>query len=67
MPEWSIGAVSKTVVRSRGPGVRIPLSPLMSVEVTEKQRDTRFVRVSLCHFCDKSPIEFTCFLVINQL
>src|SRR5512133_399482 len=27
MPEWSIGAVSKTVVRATGPGVRIPLSP----------------------------------------
>ena len=27
MPEWSIGAVSKTVVRVTGPGVRIPLSP----------------------------------------
>jgi hypothetical protein len=27
MPEWSIGAVSKTVVLSRAPGVRIPLSP----------------------------------------
>ena len=27
MPEWSNGAVSKTVVRLCGPGVRIPLSP----------------------------------------
>jgi hypothetical protein len=27
MPEWTIGAVSKTVVRATGPGVRIPLSP----------------------------------------
>ncbi len=27
MPEWSIGAVSKTVVRVTGPWVRIPLSP----------------------------------------
>lgn len=27
MPEWSIGAVSKTVVRATGPRVRIPLSP----------------------------------------
>ena len=27
MPEWSIGAVSKTAVPSRVPGVRIPLSP----------------------------------------
>ena len=27
MPEWSNGAVSKTVVLSRAPGVRIPLSP----------------------------------------
>ncbi len=27
MPEWSNGAVSKTVVRSRVPRVRIPLSP----------------------------------------
>lgn len=29
MPEWSNGAVSKTVVRVTGPGVRIPLSPLV--------------------------------------
>ena len=28
MPEWSNGAVSKTVVLSRVPGVRIPLFPL---------------------------------------
>jgi hypothetical protein len=27
MPEWSIGAVSKTVVLFGVPGVRIPLSP----------------------------------------
>ena len=27
MAEWSNAAVLKTVVRSRGPGVRIPLSP----------------------------------------
>jgi hypothetical protein len=27
VPEWSIGAVSKTVVPSRGPRVRIPVSP----------------------------------------
>lgn len=27
MPERSIGAVSKTVVRLRGPRVRIPVSP----------------------------------------
>ncbi len=27
MPEWSIGAVSKTVVRVTGPRVRIPISP----------------------------------------
>ncbi len=27
MPEWSNGAVSKTVVRVSAPGVRIPLSP----------------------------------------
>ena len=27
MPEWSNGAVSKTVVPSRAPGVRIPFSP----------------------------------------
>ena len=30
MPEWSNGAVSKTVVRLGAPGVRIPLSPLIS-------------------------------------
>ena len=28
MPEWSIGAVSKTVVPLRVPRVRIPISPL---------------------------------------
>jgi hypothetical protein len=27
MPEWSNGAVSKTVVRVTGPRVRIPFSP----------------------------------------
>ncbi len=27
MPEWSIGAVSKTVDLARGPRVRIPISP----------------------------------------
>lgn len=27
MPEWPIGAVSKTAVPARVPGVRIPLSP----------------------------------------
>ena len=27
MPEWSIGAVSKTVVPLRAPRVRIPVSP----------------------------------------
>ncbi len=27
MPEWSIGAVSKTVDPLRGPRVRIPVSP----------------------------------------
>ena len=30
MAEWSNAAVLKTVVRSRGPGVRIPLSPQTS-------------------------------------
>lgn len=30
MPEWSIGAVSKTVVPLRAPRVRIPVSPLKS-------------------------------------
>ena len=28
MPEWSIGAVSKTVDQLAGPRVRIPVSPL---------------------------------------
>ena len=28
MPEWLIGAVSKTVVLARVPGVQIPLPPL---------------------------------------
>ena len=37
MPEWSIGAVSKTVVRLGGPGVRIPLSP----QHNKKPRDQR--------------------------
>ncbi len=32
MPEWSIGAVSKTVVRVTGPWVRIPLSPQQTVQ-----------------------------------
>ncbi len=32
MPEWSIGAVSKTVVRATGPRVRIPLSPQLTIQ-----------------------------------
>jgi hypothetical protein len=31
MPEWSIGAVSKTVDLARGPRVRIPISPLLTM------------------------------------
>ena len=37
MPEWSIGAVSKTVVPLRAPGVRIPLSPPKLAERNAKQ------------------------------
>ena len=36
MPEWSIGAVSKTVVPLRVPGVRIPLSPQKPVPFKAK-------------------------------
>ena len=32
MAEWSNAAVLKTVVRSRGPGVRIPLSPQTTIK-----------------------------------
>jgi hypothetical protein len=34
MAEWSNAAVLKTVVRLRGPGVRIPLSPQTSYNRT---------------------------------
>ncbi len=33
MPEWSIGAVSKTVVPSRVPRVRIPVSPQIKCDI----------------------------------
>ena len=46
MPEWSIGAVSKTVDLSRGPRVRIPSSPPVSLtsfdafgEVSERPKE----------------------------
>ena len=35
VPEWSNGAVSKTVVLARGPRVRIPLSPPFSLRAEE--------------------------------
>lgn len=35
VPEWSIGAVSKTVVPLRVPRVRIPAFPLKSLKLTE--------------------------------
>ena len=35
MPEWSIGAVSKTVDQLAGPRVRIPVSPLRLEGVVE--------------------------------
>lgn len=39
MPEWSIGTVSKTVVRVTVPRVRIPLSPLNVPDKTGQQTD----------------------------
>lgn len=39
MPEWSIGAVSKTVVPLREPRVRIPVFPLtIRLKLAENQR-----------------------------
>ncbi len=35
MPEWSIGAVSKTVVPLRVPRVRIPVFPLRKLQVND--------------------------------
>ncbi len=35
MPEWSIGAVSKTVVPLRVPRVRIPVFPLKKLQVND--------------------------------
>ncbi len=35
MPERSIGAVSKTVVPLRVPRVRIPVSPLVTLKISE--------------------------------
>lgn len=37
MPEWSIGAVSKTVVPLREPRVRIPVFPRKKLQVTDLQ------------------------------
>jgi hypothetical protein len=39
MPEWSIGAVSKTVVPFGVPRVRIPLSPQKKINPAAKLRD----------------------------
>jgi hypothetical protein len=44
MAEWSNAAVLKTVVRSRGPGVRIPLSP-QNINHTALLRGFLFVLV----------------------
>jgi hypothetical protein len=44
MAEWSNAAVLKTVVRLRGPGVRIPLSPQLT-------QNPRFARVFLFAKC----------------
>ena len=46
MPEWSIGAVSKTVDQLAGPRVRIPVSP--------RKKD------SLTSFFDKLVRFFSC-------
>ncbi len=35
MPEWSIGAVSKTVVPLREPRVRIPVLPQYSLIISD--------------------------------
>ena len=43
MPEWSNGAVSKTVDRASGPWVRIPPSPPESNEVVDGSRSARFL------------------------
>ena len=37
MPEWSIGAVSKTVDQLAGPRVRIPVSPQRGLIISTKQ------------------------------
>ena len=53
MPEWSIGTVSKTVVRVTVPRVRIPLFPL--------------IRVLISKLCDLHPLLYPkSFLVFLQ-
>ena len=47
MPEWSNGAVSKTVVLSRAPGVRIPLSPQSHVQPACRNSGLCFIRPSV--------------------
>jgi hypothetical protein len=46
MAEWSNAAVLKTVVRLRGPGVRIPLSPLTFKAIFDKRLQTRTLTLS---------------------
>ncbi len=43
MAEWSIAAVLKTVVRATGPGVRIPLSPQLTIQAVLSQGSTASV------------------------
>lgn len=65
MPEWSIGAVSKTVVPSRVPRVRIPVSPQNPKDKKgskyDKSRKIKVLRDFLFLFSDirktqKSPV-----------
>ncbi len=55
MAEWSNAAVLKTVVRSRGPGVRIPLSPQTRINRTEGAVFLFSVAPSKVCFCKVVP------------
>jgi hypothetical protein len=54
MPEWSIGAVSKTVVPSRVPRVRIPVSPpIRNAKKSKPLKINTFQWFFVCGKCRK--------------
>ena len=56
MPEWSNGAVSKTVDRSPGPRVRIPLPPQKKT-IVNKTADNQYVGSFIFYIYTKSCLK----------